>query len=47
MLDLGHVFEAHPLHSVQRVLAHQRGEGGEGRVLERTWVVRSGKVSDG
>lgn len=47
MLDLGHVFEAHLLHSLQRVLAHQLGEGGEGRVLERPCDVKNGEVSDG
>lgn len=36
VLDLGHVFEAHLLHSLQRVLANQLSEGGEGRVLKRS-----------
>lgn len=34
VLDLGHVFEAHLLHSVQSVLTHQPSKRGEGRVLK-------------
>lgn len=35
VLDLGHVLEAHALHSLQRVLANYTGERGKGCVLER------------
>lgn len=40
VLDLSHVFEAHLLHSFQRVLAHQPSKRGEGCVLKCSWNIR-------